>query len=100
MIVVGATLVGDRVTTGEWEFAAASNGLAWTVGGGVIARGLAGSWHTSAFMYRARVKTVSQMENMTIYGYRKTVDWGATYANVNLNVGMSTTFCGAGRASL
>ncbi len=40
------------------------------------------------------------MENMTIYGYRKTVDWGATYANVNLNVGMSTTFCGAGRASL
>ncbi|MFE0173687.1 RHS repeat domain-containing protein [Streptomyces sp. NPDC059002] len=97
--VVAATLVGDGVTTGSWNYAAAGKSLAWTVGGGVAARGLAGSWRGSAFVSRKRVKTVSEMKNVTIYGYRKTVDWGATQANISLNLGNSLTFCGVGAAS-
>ncbi|MFB7917372.1 RHS repeat domain-containing protein [Streptomyces sp. NPDC056061] len=97
--IVGATFLGDGLTTGSWNYAAAGKSLAWTVGGGVVARGLAGSWRGSAFVSRTRVKSVYQAENVTIYGYRKTVDWGATYANVSLNAGLSGTFCGAGAAS-
>jgi hypothetical protein len=97
--VVGTTFIGDGVTTGSWNYAAAGKSLAWTLAGGAVARGLAGSWRGSAFVSRTRVKTVSEMENVTIYGYRKTVDWGATQANVTLNLGNSGTFCGMGAAS-
>jgi hypothetical protein len=95
--VVGTTFIGDGVTTGSWNYAAAGKSLAWTLAGGAVARGLAGSWRGSAFVSRTRVKTVSEMENVTIYGYRKTV--GATQANVTLNLGNSGTFCGMGAAS-
>ncbi|WP_307847162.1 RHS repeat-associated core domain-containing protein [Streptomyces sp. F63] len=97
--VVGATFIGDGVTTGSWNYATAARGLAWTLMGGAAARKLAGGWRGSAFVTRTRVRTVHQAENVTIYGYRKTVDWGATYANVSINTGLSTTFCGAGAAS-
>ncbi|RVU15111.1 RHS repeat protein [Streptomyces antnestii] len=96
---VAATFVGDGLTTGSWNYAAAGRGLAWTLIGGRIAKSLGGGWRGSAFVGRVRVKTVSQMENVTIYGYRKTIDWGATYGNISLNAGLSTTFCGAGAAS-
>ncbi|WP_206432804.1 hypothetical protein, partial [Streptomyces sp. ADI93-02] len=97
--IVGATFVGDVLTTGSWNYAAAGKSLAWMLAGGVVARGLAGSWSSSAIVSRTRVQTVHQAQNVTIYGYRKTVDMGATYANVSLNAGLSTTFCGAGAAS-
>ncbi len=99
VVVVGATFVGDRVTTGSWNYAAAGKSLAWTLAGGAVARGLAGSWRASAFVSRTRVKTVSEMENVTVYGYRKTTDWGATQANISLNLANAGTFCGAGAAS-
>nr|WP_308405228.1 RHS repeat-associated core domain-containing protein [Streptomyces sp. B93] len=99
VVAVGTTFVGDGLTTGSWNYAAAGKSLAWTLAGGGVARGLAGSWRGSAFVSRTRVKTVSEMENVTIYGYRKTVDWGATQANMTLNVGNSLTFCGVGAAS-
>ncbi|MEU3946809.1 hypothetical protein [Streptomyces sp. NPDC029526] len=97
--VVGATFVGDGLTTGSWNYAAAGKSLAWTLAGGAAARAIAPSWRGSAFKRRKRVKTVSEMENVTIYGYRKTIDWGATQANVSLNVANLGTFCGAGAAS-
>ncbi|WP_432058665.1 RHS repeat-associated core domain-containing protein [Streptomyces sp. bgisy022] len=97
--VVGATFVGDGLTTGSWNYAAAGKSLAWTLAGGAAARGIARSWRGSAFESRIRVKTVSEMENVTIYGYRKTIDWGATQANVSLNFANLGTFCGAGAAS-
>ncbi|MEV8346462.1 RHS repeat domain-containing protein [Streptomyces niveus] len=97
--VVGATFFGDGLTTGSWNYAAAGKSLVWTAAGGVAARGLAGSWSTSAFMRRTRVKTVHQTDNVTIYGYRQTVDLGGTYANVSVNAGLAGTFCGAGSAS-
>ncbi|MFF0425913.1 RHS repeat domain-containing protein [Streptomyces sp. NPDC004520] len=99
VVVVGATFVGDGLTTGSWEYGTAAKGLAWTLAGGAVARGLAGSWRGSAIATRTRVQTVHQAENVTIYGYRKTIDWGATYGNVSLNAGLATTFCGAGAAS-
>ncbi|WP_307865575.1 RHS repeat domain-containing protein [Streptomyces montanisoli] len=99
LVAVGATFIGDRVTTGEWHYAAAGKSLAWTLGGGLAARGLAGSWRGSAFLSRTRVKTVYQKQNVTIYGYRKTLDVGATQANISLNIANSGTFCGAGAAS-
>lgn len=43
--------------------------------------------------------SVSEMENATIYGYRKTIDRGATQANISLNVENLGTFCGVGAAS-
>lgn len=99
VVAVGTTFVGDGLTTGSWNYAAAGKSLAWTLAGGGVARGLAGSWRGSAFVGRTRVKTVSEMENVTIYGYRKTVDWGATQANMTLNLGNSLTFCGVGASS-
>ncbi len=72
---------------------------AWTLAGGGAARLLAGSWRTSAFKYRTRVKSVFQAPNVSIYGYRKTIDAGATYANVSLHTGLAATFCCAGKAS-
>ncbi|MFF8505602.1 hypothetical protein ACF07L_33845 [Streptomyces anulatus] len=97
--VVGATFIGDGLTTGSWNYAAAGKGLAWTLAGGGAARLLAGSWKGSALAYRTRVKSVHQAENVTIYGYRRTIDAGATYANVSLNTGLAASFCGAGKAS-
>ncbi|MFI0823817.1 RHS repeat domain-containing protein [Streptomyces roseolus] len=100
LLVTGATLVGDGVTTGSWNWAAAGKGAGWTVLGGGAGRLLAGSWKTSAIVSRTRVKTVYQAENVTIYGYRKTVEWGATSANMGLNAGLSMSFCGVGASSL
>ncbi|WP_431983260.1 RHS repeat-associated core domain-containing protein [Streptomyces qinglanensis] len=98
-IAVVATFGGDGVTSGNWKWAKAGKGLAWTFAGGFAARRLAGSWRASAIVRRTRVKTVYQAKNVTIYGYRKTVEVGGTYANVSLNTGLSGTFCGAGAAS-
>ncbi|MFF4148289.1 RHS repeat domain-containing protein [Streptomyces sp. NPDC001698] len=97
--VVGATFLGDGLTTGSWNYATAAKSLGWTLAGGLAARGLAGSWRGLAFESRTRVKTVSDMGNVTIYGYRKTIDWGATQANVSLNLANLGTFCGSGAAS-
>ena len=97
--VVGATFFGDGIKTGSWNYAAAGKSLAWTLAGGAVARGIGGSWRDSAVVSRIRVKTVSEMENVTIYGYRKAVDWGATQANISLNVANAGTFCGMGSAS-
>ncbi|MEU9858922.1 RHS repeat-associated core domain-containing protein [Streptomyces sp. NPDC047974] len=98
--VVGTTFIGDGVTTGSWQWATAGKSLGWTLAGGAVARGIAGSWRTSAVVTRTRVKTVYQAENVTIYGYRKTVELGATSANMGLNAGLSMSFCGVGSASL
>ncbi|MFF9347723.1 RHS repeat-associated core domain-containing protein [Streptomyces sp. NPDC014734] len=97
--IVGATFLGDGLTTGSWNYAAAAKSLTWTIGGGVAARMIGGSWRGSAFVSRNRVQTVHQAENVTIYGYRKTLDVGATYANISINAGLGGSFCGAGAAS-
>ncbi|MFB8296332.1 RHS repeat domain-containing protein [Streptomyces bacillaris] len=99
LVVAGATLVGDGVTTGSWNWSQAGKSALWTLAGGAVGRGLSGSWTKSAMMHRTRVKSVFQAPGVTIYGYRKTVDMGATQANVALNLGNSLTFCGAGAAS-
>lgn len=97
--IVGATLVGDGVTTGSWNYARAGKGLAWTLAGGYVAKRISGGWRGSAVWTRMRVETVYRAKNVTIYGYRKVIDWGATYANISINTAISGTFCGAGAAS-
>ncbi|MBD0714009.1 hypothetical protein BU196_08195 [Streptomyces sp. CBMA370] len=61
-----AKLVGDGLTTGSWNYSGAAKELFWVALGGVVARGLAGSWSTSAIASRTRVQTVYQAENVTI----------------------------------
>ncbi|WP_233221495.1 RHS repeat-associated core domain-containing protein [Streptomyces carminius] len=97
--VVATTFFGDGLTTGSWNWSASGKSLAWTLGGGYVAKTLVGGWRGAAIVRRTRVKTVYQADNVTIYGYRKVVDVGATYANVSLNTGLSMTFCGVGAAS-
>jgi hypothetical protein len=100
--IVGATFVGDGLKTGSWKYGKAVKGLAWTLGGGFVARGIAGSWAAKTLVRRGRViKTVFHDEatNVTVYGYRKGIEFGGTYANVAVNVGLSGSFCGAGAAS-
>lgn len=76
VVGVTATFFGDGITTGSWNVGAAGKSLAWTLAGGSVARMVAGGWRGSAFVMRRRIDSVSEMSNVTIYGYRRVVDWG------------------------
>ncbi|MFE6100440.1 RHS repeat-associated core domain-containing protein [Streptomyces laurentii] len=103
VIIVGATFLGDGITTGSWNYAAAGRGLLWTAAGAGVARGLAGSWgawaRQSAIQRGPFIRVDTTFPGKMTYGYTNTVNWEMTQGNVALNAGMSFSFCGAGSAS-
>ncbi|MEW2458597.1 RHS repeat domain-containing protein [Streptomyces albus] len=99
---VGATValtsfVGTGLKTGNWEYAKTGKSLAWTFAGGYVAARMGGGWNASAILRRKRIEHENWVDGKLInYGYRNRLDYGATYANVSLNLANAGTFCGTG----
>lgn len=97
-------MIGDGVTTGSWNFAAAGKSLAWTLAGGAVAGGLAAKLGGVSFREGLKMGAIAKYNRIeyvgkATYGYRKVVDYAGTADNVSINAGLSMTFCGAGSGS-
>ncbi|MFD7260526.1 RHS repeat-associated core domain-containing protein [Streptomyces sp. NPDC059874] len=103
---------GDWIATGQADVNALAKDLAWvSVGGGTAAAfgrafGGASTWsqayHTSAFVRGPSVRMV-QPANSTrhaVMHQTTRMKWGDSYANMSVNAGFNTMFCGSGSASL
>ncbi|MFI1151831.1 RHS repeat domain-containing protein [Streptomyces sp. NPDC020817] len=116
-MVVGAAIAvtkfgGDWIATGKADPTALAKDLAWVaVGGGAAAAfgratGAAQTWSqaykTNAFVREPSVRLVTPANSLKPAVMHQTtrVRWGDTTANMSVNAGFNTMFCGSGNASL
>ncbi|MGW6294635.1 hypothetical protein [Streptomyces sp. NPDC055058] len=102
-----AVLIGDRATTGDWDFKTWGKSLTWGAFGGFAAFKFArwgGNTTIQALRNSATARnSVRVRPTTTTSGAIWTdgsVNWAATRANMGINSGFNFGFCGAGSQSV
>ncbi|MFK0016359.1 hypothetical protein [Streptomyces sp. NPDC091027] len=103
---------GDWIATGEADVNALAKDMAWVaVGGGTAAAagrafGGASTWsqaYTAKPIVRGLSVRVAQPANSTrhaVMHQTTRIKWGESYANMSVNAGFNTMFCGSGNSSI
>ncbi|WP_435209914.1 RHS repeat domain-containing protein [Streptomyces sp. bgisy034] len=111
-VIVGAAaataiLIGDKATTGKWEWSAWGKSLAWGAFGGAAAFKFArwgGAIANNALWGSAVARTPVRVRPATTTSGAiwkdGPVDWAATRSNMAVNSGFNFGFCGAGSESV
>ncbi|WKV74069.1 RHS repeat protein [Streptomyces sp. PCS3-D2] len=106
VVSAGVVLVGDRVTTGEWDFKTAGKSLAWTAVGTGAAIKYA-QWGGATLKQAtwgsaiSRTSVVVKPATTTSGAIRQPgpINWAVTRGNSVSNANFALGFCGAGPAS-